>query len=137
MKAEPVDEDMIDEQEPPAAAERPDVSSVFMMLVRRVLEASSANGMPADADWRRLARWCELHRYELLRLSKVREDPESRQRRIWLHELASMPTGRWIDLRGQLAPLIRVFGLPPRSQNDRFLSPESQETSPVVYSSSV
>lgn len=105
---------------------RPDVSSVFMTLARRALATSDGSGMPADEALRRLAKWCELYRFELFELSKIQTDTESKQRRIWLYELASMPTGRWVDLRVRLSSFIRLFGLPPRPQYTSFLTAEGK-----------
>ncbi len=121
MESEALDQELPLE---PDIRVRADVSSVFMMLARRALEMADSSGMPPDLELRRLAAWCELHRNELHKLSKRHDDAESRQRRIWLHELASTPTGRWVDLRGRLASFIRTFGRLPRSQNEPFLSHE-------------
>jgi hypothetical protein len=101
-----------------------DISTVFMTLARRALAAREKAGIPLRDDLRRLARWCELHRHVLFDLSKIQVDPESRQRAVWLHELASVPTGGWDDLRARLASFIRLFGSPPRSKFAPFLSAE-------------
>ena len=105
---------------------QPDVSSVFMDLARRALADSDKTGMPQDEDLQRLAKWCEFYRIELFERSKIQKDPESRQRRIWLHELASMPPGRWAGMRIRLSSFIRLFGHPPRSQYMPFMSAEAK-----------
>lgn len=127
MKYKTDDEEIMKTAAVRADSARPDVSSVFMTLARRALAACDETGMPPEVELKRLAKWCEFHRLELFELSKIQGGPESRQRRIWLYELASMPTGRWVDLRFRLSSFIRLFGLPPRSQYKPFMSAESED----------
>jgi hypothetical protein len=127
MEYETEDEEVMKTATARTNSARPDVSSVFMALARRALADSDKTGIPQDEELKRLAKWCELYRSELYELSKIQKDPESRQRRIWLHELASMPPGRWADMRIRLFSFIRLFGLPPRSQSMPFMSAEAKE----------
>lgn len=118
------DAQQVDDERQGGGGHPQSVSSVFMRLARQALSASGNTGVPSESDLRRLAKWCEIHRHELHRLSRIQGDPEIDQRRTWLLELATVPSGRWMDFRSQLGPFIRLFGLPPRSQFEPFLSPE-------------
>lgn len=125
MKQDAVGQSDVGQGNPEKRGVVPSVSTVFMNLARHALAGAGSSGMPPEEDLRRLAKWCDLHRHELLRLSRVQDDPESKQRRIWLLELATMPSGRWVDLRSRLGSFIRLFGLPPRAQYEPFLSREA------------
>jgi hypothetical protein len=103
------------------------VSSHFMKLVRDHLANSDAEPGEITLELELLITLCTHHAAVLRRLAGESHDAETRQRKIWIMDLASTPVGNWLPLRARLASFIRLFSLPPRARGAWLFSPEGGE----------
>ena len=63
------------------------------------------------------------HRHVLWKIYQNGVTAERHHVKIWLHEIATPPSGVWTRLRHSLNPFIRTFGRLPRPRGAELLSP--------------
>lgn len=100
------------------------VAECFMQAVRSYLAAGYGRHAEISPELLCIIELCKHHRDALCRLAQIVTNKETKQRSVWLQELASPSTGEWAGLRFQIRAFLIATGKIPRPRYTPLFSHE-------------
>lgn len=103
-----------------------EISAQIMIYVRAYLANPDRKYGEVTRELRLLGNLFARYTRVISVLAKEVHDDETRQRRVWLVEAATIPSGGCSALRWEFGPLIRNLGLPPRKRYSPVFTDEAR-----------